>query len=81
MLTAAQRKRVRKILAAYAPIRATLKDPPRHRQNAPQPKTARMRRIPFSEKIRAEKRASIIKARALANNPQLVAELMAQVPA
>jgi hypothetical protein len=55
MLSAAQRKQILKNFAAYAPVRATLKDPPRHKQ-APQPRTARLARVPL-EKRRVRERS------------------------
>jgi hypothetical protein len=52
MLTASEQKQIQQILAAYAPIREKVcKDAPRKRQNAPQPRTAPMRRIPWRKRI------------------------------
>jgi hypothetical protein len=86
MLTASERAQVLKVLEAYAPIRALIADPPRVPRNAPQPRTASLRRLPLAEriaweksqKLRASRRAAMIRAKSLAHNHQQIAEIMAQ---
>ncbi len=67
MLTAMERREILKILAAYAPIRNRIQDKPRVHVNAPQPRTARLKRIPWRERINAVKEIHEMVLRELAN--------------